>query len=831
MKARLQPVVRFLCVIISFCFLLALFPLQALAAQSRQLRVLRVGYPIQRGLTMKDESGKLTGYTYDYLMEISQYTGWKYEFVFAEGSLNEQITTLMQQLETGEIDLLGSMYYDASLTEQYAYPGYCYGINYSGLFVEENSALRETSLYNITDIKVGVYHRLGKQNEKLEQFAQMNNLNIEQVIVQSPDAFSSLLQDGRVDALLSTDLAMAEKTGMYPLVHFSPMPFYFATTSGKTDIVQQLDYALSTIDRVNPNFTVQLYNQYFLRAEPSVVLNEEEKNFIREKGTLEVALYNNKPPFQYVDSKTGEPASIVVEILDQIAKTTGFTFHYNMVSTYEDYLSLVASEQVEIAADALINYQDALDTNTSLTLPWGTLPVTLVTQSGKSLSGEGRVAVPYKMKNVSLPTDNVLYCENVQDCLDAVQSGTADCAYVDEYSALFYFNMQNYSGLQKLHQSTISTQNLCFGIYNAENFHLLSIFNKCISALPQDTVNEIMYRNAYRQQPMTFFSYIKQNFAVFLGVFFAVMMVILAVIVRIENREQKRIAFENKRYAAISNLVNEYFYEYDMRADLLTLSEKCAEWLSCESHITKFSRKLAQKTPEQIVGIWQLAEYIIDDSEASYEISCQMPDGTRQWLSLVSSVVSNKKKQVYAVGKIASIQEMKAREIRLEQQATLDGLTGIYNIATVKGIIISALERFETCQPCALLIMDIDNFKQVNDTYGHHNGDAVLVQAAAMITEIFPDEPAGRLGGDEFVVFAANIRPEVMEERCAKLCHAMSKKTHEMFGTTFSWSIGVAWARHGQSYENLYREADAALYQTKSASKNGYTVYREESQV
>lgn len=138
---------------ISILFLFGIIPNQAVAKEQPD-NTIRVGYPIQSGLSMRDKNGNLSGYSYDYLMEISQYTGWNYEFVFIEGSLNKQLTTMMEMLEKGQIDIMGALYYDESLTDVYSYPGYCYGMNYSGLFVPRESKLRESSLYNYKNIRV-----------------------------------------------------------------------------------------------------------------------------------------------------------------------------------------------------------------------------------------------------------------------------------------------------------------------------------------------------------------------------------------------------------------------------------------------------------------------------------------------------------------------------------------------------------------------------------------------------------------------------------------------------------------------------------------------------
>ncbi len=88
------------------------FSINAIANDNRTIRI---AYPIQKGLTEIDEQGNYYGYTYEYLLEIAQYTGWNYEFVQVPGDINESITKLMKMLENGEIDIMGGTLYNESL--------------------------------------------------------------------------------------------------------------------------------------------------------------------------------------------------------------------------------------------------------------------------------------------------------------------------------------------------------------------------------------------------------------------------------------------------------------------------------------------------------------------------------------------------------------------------------------------------------------------------------------------------------------------------------------------------------------------------------------------
>ena len=113
--------------LLSFIFLLST-PLAAFARDTGAVkRTVRVAFPVMEGLMDFDKYGNRTGYTYEYLEEIAQYTGWDYEFVEAEGDINERLTTLMDMVEEGSVDLMGDTLFMEKLNEVYDYSAYHYG--------------------------------------------------------------------------------------------------------------------------------------------------------------------------------------------------------------------------------------------------------------------------------------------------------------------------------------------------------------------------------------------------------------------------------------------------------------------------------------------------------------------------------------------------------------------------------------------------------------------------------------------------------------------------------------------------------------------------------
>ena len=171
---------------------------------------------------------------------------------------------------------------------------------------------------------------------------------------------------------------------------------------------------------------------------------------------------------------------------------------------------------------------------------------------------------------------------------------------------------------------------------------------------------------------------------------------------------------------------------------------------------------------------------------------------------------------------------MRARDI-YKQEAEIDPLTGLLN----KKAIQSACEEMlagtlKEGAFHAFFIMDLDHFKEMNDTYGHQAGDDVLRRFAQEVRSIFrQSDHIGRFGGDEFTVLMPNVTTLVAVERHARqLMTAAQELEVRDDRSLLSVSIGIALAPlHGTNYDDLFMAADAALYDVKRAGRNGWKIY------
>ena len=187
---------------------------------------------------------------------------------------------------------------------------------------------------------------------------------------------------------------------------------------------------------------------------------------------------------------------------------------------------------------------------------------------------------------------------------------------------------------------------------------------------------------------------------------------------------------------------------------------------------------------------------------------------------------------LFRSGVMTDIDEEKRAAQALIDKADRDELTGLYNKSAVRRKIEAYLQRRPKDECSVIYIIDVDNFKQINDGHGHMFGDTVLQAISAKLRETFRGEDLiARIGGDEFLVFMKNMPDQAAAERRAM-------RLREAFGGLFkqnviqcnvSCSIGIARCpEHGTKFDDLFQRGDMALYYAKAKGKNRFALFDQE---
>lgn len=790
--------------------------------KAKERKIVRVAYPIMEGLTMKDQDGNYYGYDYDFLMQIAQYTGWEYEFVEVEGDINERLTKMMEMTKQGEIDLMGDMKYMESLLDSYDYASEPYGNAYNILAVRNDSNIIDyTSLANKKNLRIAMIASAGAREEKLKQYAQSNGIQYEKVICNSSNELDQAIEEGRADAILTVDLSMPK--GYYSVARFSPDPFYFVTTKGNAEIMTELNQALTSIAQSNPTLSSTLYNRYFTGNGAGFVLNEREQSYVEMHPVLKVLSRGENAPVQYLDQ--GVVKGIGKDILDKISEKTGLKFEYYTASSYEEYQQLLQEESIDLLLGVSYESSMAEKFDVNLSNPYLTSDLVLATNEKvlpNELSGKLQGITSYSDERYDTHATYQIY-ESVEEIMLALDDGNLDYAYLNTYQVTYYRNKYHLKNVNTYQVADYLRSQYAFGITRSEDLSLVSIMNKAIRSLDEE-MNTYIYNNAYVEKGFDLYTFIEEHAA---AVIITSVLVLIGIIqlIRIYYRRQlkmkKAVELEYQRYQLLSEITGEMTFSYEYALDELRISRSGMQRLASQKIVEGFMT-LACRDGIQAL----LSRYFQEKQDVNDEVAIALLDGEEKWYSITMKVIcdidKNHTRAIYAIGKVLDIQKEKQEREQLLQKSYSDVLTGVLNRAGAREQINNALQS-ET--QGALIMLDLDCFKDVNDQYGHVSGDEVLAQTAQLLTAIFAGDIIARLGGDEFIIYVYETHLSMLEVLCQQAVETV-KQLPCMQGKEqqLTMSMGVVLTSKGDDLTQLMEQADEGLYEVKRNGKNDFHI-------
>ncbi len=295
-----------------------------------------------------------------------------------------------------------------------------------------------------------------------------------------------------------------------------------------------------------------------------------------------------------------------------------------------------------------------------------------------------------------------------------------------------------------------------------------------------------------------------------------------------------QLAEEQKFNNMIATLTDSVFFDLNLKTSTMRYSENFAERLGVPHVVENYPQDLLDK------GVFSQEDYahmensFLDRSSEKMEseLRFNLANGQSAWFLCHYQVLLDTEQKPYrVVGKMVDISNQHMKMDELKNKTLLDQQTGLYNkVSTEKLIQNFLLLKENTQNKSALIIIDVDNFKGINDEFGHMFGDKVLLEIASDIQAMFrQDDIVGRLGGDEFFVFMKEYRSiYVLEQKAMELCKKLWKNyTNKNTSVQISASIGISlYPEHGKDFSSLYEHADIAMYTTKVDGKNNYTIYQ-----
>ncbi len=304
--------------------------------------------------------------------------------------------------------------------------------------------------------------------------------------------------------------------------------------------------------------------------------------------------------------------------------------------------------------------------------------------------------------------------------------------------------------------------------------------------------------------------------------------VFLAIVQDITNRKQAE--YENavnlERYRILEATSNAVTFEYDIPDDIMTFSYSGGRADSANRSISNYA-EVSKRT--KIVYPDDAAKFYAALKKAGKKpVSCMTLDyrstiidqNSYRWVrTCYSSVADASGKVIKVLGRTQDIDDEKREHQRMTQLVEIDSTTGLLNkLATTNHI--QRLISEKTSAKSFFIMIDIDDFKAFNDTYGHSFGDEVLRAVGKTLSTKFRNNIIGRFGGDEFIVFARAVSESVVVDKFEDFLKIVGAT--EIGGKQYEikCSIGIAWSdRSDIDYSRYFDEADEQLYKAKKAGK------------
>lgn len=517
-----------------------LCPIPAQAADSNVKQV-RVGWyqsdMFQEGTS---ESEPKSGYSYDYLQKISDYTSWEYEYVY--GSWSE----LYEKLENGEIDFLGGVSITDERKGRMLFPGTEMGTEeYYLCKKSSNSSISVSDLTTLNGKKVGlIYNNL--MSECTEEWIEEQGLDITPVYFESFEARDAALDNGEIDLNTTTmDTALATEQ-ITEVAKVGEESYYMAISVSRPDLLEEFNNALATVMSIDPYVLQSMKFKNYGTSLSGKELTDAEKRWLEDHGTITVGYLDDYLPYSDKDDQ-GNVQGLVTDALASAFEALGLNhppqLQYVSFSSYEEMLKALSGGKIDIAfpiSDDLWQLEQAgVRASSRVVSDSGSLFYKAANQKEDiqkiAVNKNNSLQINYS-KSV-YPDAELVYYSNIDECLKSVLDGETDGTIMDTMRVQYVTADEAYNGLTYVQLSASTGK--CFGVKHGNN-ELLLILNRAIKDLGTSYGIDYSYRYIASFYSYGFLDFVKVHVLevfVVAGICVALVIALLVRNVRKKGRE------------------------------------------------------------------------------------------------------------------------------------------------------------------------------------------------------------------------------------------------------------------------------------------------------
>jgi len=538
-------------------FSLSLFAQTKNSALGESAKTVKVGYLISDSKFMSGAgiNEQKDGYAYEYLQQLSSYTGWKYEYVYG------YFSDLCDMLAQGKIDLMPDISYTKERAEVMNFPNYDMGEETYYLYSKTSQTYFSTKndFSFLKGKKVGI-NKKTYQYDLFYAWKEKNNVDCIVYEYDFNENAGNLLDKGQIDYYLEVDYVANDN--WFPVVKIGASKFYLALNKNRTDLLEEINVALSELYSLNPYYNHVLWNKHYLHDKIiSKLTPREERWFETHNYTLNIGLLKNDIPFAFQEKGINKGVIIdFVQYLKTVFDLENLVVNYHYFNDYFELNNALKEGVVDTGFPFMYDHFAAESFGTIISNPIATIPMACVVRKDRtdtdvfSVSAKkGSLDAFYS--NLYYPNKEHHVYDNDEDCFLSVISGTSDKAISNVYK------IQNYLYGRKKYEILTTDSHpsweLCFA-FVPENFILCNVTNRLFASIEKGDVSNVIEKYAVTVQKYT----IQDFFDDYLIYIFMVITVISLLFITLFFSIDKLIKYSS--YDELTRLISRkklpYFY-------------------------------------------------------------------------------------------------------------------------------------------------------------------------------------------------------------------------------------------------------------------------------
>ncbi|MFI3254143.1 MAG: GGDEF domain-containing protein [Eubacteriales bacterium] len=476
---------------------------QEVQAQTTSKTVRVAFLPEMYGFYIIEENGDYSGYNYEYLMNVSQHTNWEYEFVvIEEGYVSASLAKAEEMMLSGDLDLVGP--YSATSPniasfetgeKNYGVYRYCY---YSA---RKDNTISQDNYFLQENLKVGLVEYYAELNDLYFQLIDQIGISVEPVFVQSHGEMINLLLNEEVDTIINLDMSSHSEYLNY-LTTVQRIPFYFASTKGNTQLIAELDDAITSIETIEPAIHQRLLDTYFGTSyQGDFTVSEHEKELLAEIDSFKIGLLKDVPPYQYFNDE-GKACGITIDIMNELEKILGIPFELFWYDNLDEITTALKTQEIDLVGSFNNDYKLAQVVDVTLTTPYISGGVYWIKNEN---SAENTIST-YHYVSDTIPffqREELVMVWDMKEALDSVEHSQDISIICDPYIADYYLSLYQYDNISVQSVSNVLNE-MIFGVGNHIDDAVIGVLNRGILFLDSYEIDEIVYHHTSVKPEYTF---------------------------------------------------------------------------------------------------------------------------------------------------------------------------------------------------------------------------------------------------------------------------------------------------------------------------------------